>query len=259
MKDRLSAGSVSIKAALCRHSVVAAHVALMKDHALTCTALPQTVRLVFDSPSYALDQSHIRDDAARTRILAERELEPMWRLSVENLLDRLIDGRDVSIEINILGTTGLLRASRRNCESLLIKRSELFRILLFVTDEVHCCIDGTEVFTHKMPIVLYSSCWAGVTSSEKIKRARSETFALSVLITKFANSSGSSRHPDRLIRNFIIKACEDRPISHYGAAKQANDRPSFDEYTKGGGGARASRVGCPPQSQRLSKAAQRRC
>ena len=140
----------------------------------------------------------------------------VFHLAAESHVDRSIEGPEVFIKSNILGTVNLLESLRLHWDKLNQNRKDFFKIHHISTDEVFGSlprIGSFNEFTRYDPRSPYSASKA---SSDHLVRAWFHTFGLPIIITNCSNNFGPWQYPEKLIPLTILNAINDIPIPIYG-------------------------------------------
>jgi dTDP-glucose 4,6-dehydratase len=191
--------------------------------ALTYAANLDNVASVADRPGYAFEQVDIRDAEGLARVFARHDPDAVMHLAAESHVDRSIDGPQLFVDTNVLGTCALLQAARAHWRGLTGARRDAFRFHHVSTDEVYGALGETGVFTEETPYAPRSPYSASKAASDHLVRAWGETYGLPVLVTNCSNNYGPFHFPEKLIPVVIISALEGRPIPVYGRGENVRD------------------------------------
>jgi dTDP-glucose 4,6-dehydratase len=193
--------------------------------------------LVIDKLTYAGNIASIEDFFQSSRLTFSQvdicDLEKMkasfdsfrpdWvmHLAAESHVDRSIDGPEVFIQSNIVGTFNMLQASLEYW----MERSKFsdFRFHHISTDEVFGTLGNEGYFTEKTaydPSSPYSASKAG---SDHLVRAWNRTYGLPTIVTNCSNNYGPYQFPEKLIPLMILNALKGLPLPVYGSGKQVRD------------------------------------
>ena len=160
----------------------------------------------------------VRADICDGERMAEalKGIECVVHFAAETHVDRSIDGPDVFIQSNIVGTHTLLKAARA---------AGVRRFHHVSTDEVygHIPLDSDEVWTEETPYHPRSPYSASKAASDHLVRAHFYTYGLPVTITNCANNIGPYMYPEKLIPLAITNILEHKKVPVYGAGDQIRE------------------------------------
>ncbi|MEO1747167.1 MAG: SDR family NAD(P)-dependent oxidoreductase, partial [Pseudomonadota bacterium] len=137
MKIMVTGGAGFIGSAVCRQLVADDANHVVNVDKLTYAGNLESLRAIENRPNYDFVEADIADEDAMNEVLATQEIEAVMHLAAESHVDRSIDGPDVFVETNVVGTCRLLSAARRHFESLSGEASDRFRFHHVSTDEVY--------------------------------------------------------------------------------------------------------------------------
>ena len=143
--------------------------------------------------------------------------------AAETHVDRSINGPEVFITTNVLGTQNLLEISLR----LNVKR-----YLQVSTDEVYGSIlqGSSRESDLLMPNSPYSASKA---SGDLLVRAYNKTYGLDTIITRCSNNYGPQQYPEKLIPFFISKIINNEKVPIYGSGKNIRDWLHVSDHCRG--------------------------
>jgi dTDP-glucose 4,6-dehydratase len=164
-------------------------------------------------------------DPASVRDVFESHLpDAVMHLAAESHVDRSIDGPDVFIQSNIIGTYNLLQAALAHYRGLPAARQETFRFLHVSTDEVYGSLGANDPgFSEITPYSPHSPYSASKASSDHLARAWHDTYGLPVLVTNCSNNYGPCQFPEKLIPVVILKCLRGESIPIYGKGENIRD------------------------------------
>ena len=136
MRILLTGGCGFIGSAVVRHIMRATQHSLLNVDCLTYAASPEALEDVSASDRYSFSQTNIVDTAALDTLFAAYRPDAVMHLAAESHVDRSIDGPDVFIQTNVVGTYSMLEAARRYWQTLDREGRESFRFHHISTDEV---------------------------------------------------------------------------------------------------------------------------
>lgn len=202
---------------------VAQGVKVVNLDALTYAGNLDTLASVQDSPLHVFVQGDIGDRDLVAKLLAEHQPDAVVNFAAESHVDRSIDGPGAFIQTNVVGTLGLLEATRDYWKALEGERREHFRFLHVSTDEVYGSLGDTGKFTETTPYAPNSPYSASKAASDHLVRAFHHTYGLPVLTTNCSNNYGPYHFPEKLIPLIIARALAGEPLPVYGDGKNVRD------------------------------------
>ncbi|HEV7271439.1 dTDP-glucose 4,6-dehydratase [Pseudoxanthomonas sp.] len=202
---------------------VAQGVKVVNLDALTYAGNLDTLASVQDSPLHVFVQGDIGDRDLVAKLLAEHRPDAVVNFAAESHVDRSIDGPGAFIQTNVVGTLGLLEATRDYWKVLDGERREQFRFLHVSTDEVYGSLGDTGKFTETTPYAPNSPYSASKAASDHLVRAFHHTYGLPVLTTNCSNNYGPYHFPEKLIPLIIARALAGEPLPVYGDGRNVRD------------------------------------
>jgi dTDP-glucose 4,6-dehydratase len=164
----------------------------------------------------------IRDfDLART-LIEERGIDRLVHFAAESHVDRSIDGPDLFVETNVLGTLSLLKAAKAAWLDKGSGRPHRFHHIS--TDEVYGTLaPGDPAFSETTPYAPNSPYSASKAGSDHLVRAYRHTYGLEVTTSNCSNNYGPFQYPEKLIPLFLINALHGTALPIYGDGMQRRD------------------------------------
>ena len=202
---------------------VASGVKVINLDALTYAGNLDTLASLQDNPLHVFAEGDIGDRNLVSRLLAEHQPDAVVNFAAESHVDRSIDGPGAFIQTNVVGTLGLLEATRNYWKALDGERREHFRFLHVSTDEVYGSLGDTGKFTETTPYAPNSPYSASKAASDHLVRAFHHTYGLPVLTTNCSNNYGPYHFPEKLIPLVIARALAGEPLPVYGDGKNVRD------------------------------------
>ncbi len=190
---------------------------------LTYAGNLKTLESLENNPLHVFVQGDIGDRELVTRLLAEYKPDAVVNFAAESHVDRSIDGPAAFIETNVVGTLGLLEATRDHWKSLPADQAAAFRFLHVSTDEVYGSLGDEGMFTEETPYAPNSPYSASKAASDHLVRAFHHTYGLPVLTTNCSNNYGPFQFPEKLIPLVIQKALAGEPLPVYGDGMNVRD------------------------------------
>ncbi len=135
-------------------------------------------------------------------------------IAAQTHVDRSIDGPDVFISTNVVGTQTLLEAARL---------ADIQKFIQVSTDEVYGSLGTTGAFTETSPLDPSSPYSASKASADLLVMSYFKTYGLAVCITRCSNNYGSYQYPEKLIPRFVLNAMAGKPLPVYGDGLNVRD------------------------------------
>ena len=142
-------------------------------------------------------------------------IDAVVHFAAESHVDRSVEGPDVFLRTNVMGTQVLLERMR----ALGGER----RFVMVSTDEVYGSLGPEGAFTETTPIAPNSPYSASKASADLLCRAYHHTFGLDVVMTRCSNNYGPLQFPEKLVPLMIANAMEDKELPVYGDGKNVRD------------------------------------
>jgi dTDP-glucose 4,6-dehydratase len=190
---------------------------------LTYAGNPDTLSKLGGNERHVFVKGDIGDRELLTRILAEHRPTAVVNFAAESHVDRSIDSPADFIHTNVVGTLGLLEATRGYWRELDETARTAFRFLHVSTDEVYGSLGAEGYFTETTPYAPNSPYSASKASSDHLVRAFHHTYGLPTLTTNCSNNYGPYQFPEKLIPLVIQKALAGEPLPIYGDGKNIRD------------------------------------
>ena len=228
----VTGGAGFIGSCLVRHLITSSPHELLVFDKLTYAATMTSLASVEADPRFRFVKGDICDaDHVETTMLAF-DPDIIVHLAAESHVDRSIDGPQAFIETNIVGTSVLLQAARRQWDRLSGARRDQFRFHHVSTDEVFGALGDTGYFdelTAYDPRSPYSASKAG---SDHLVRAWHHTYGLPVTITNCSNNYGPYHFPEKLIPLIILKALNGEKLPVYGKGENIRDWLYVEDHAR---------------------------
>jgi dTDP-glucose 4,6-dehydratase len=202
---------------------VASGVRVVNLDALTYAGNLDTLSPLDGNPGHEFVQGDIGDRALMARLLAEHRPQAIINFAAESHVDRSIDGPGAFVQTNVVGTFGLLEATREYFRGLGGAAQAAFRFLHVSTDEVYGSLGEEGKFTEETPYAPNSPYSASKAASDHLVRAYHHTYGLPVVTTNCSNNYGPFQFPEKLIPLVILKALAGDPLPVYGDGRNVRD------------------------------------
>jgi len=187
---------------------------------LTYAGNLENLKGVEANPRYRFVKGNICDAPLVARLLAEERIDAVVHFAAESHVDRSIEGPEIFIRTNVLGTQILLEEARRHWEA---GGKKEFRFLQISTDEVYGSLSATGYFTEETPLAANSPYSAGKAGADLLVRAYHETYGLPTLNTRCSNNYGPYHFPEKLIPLMIANIIAGQPLPVYGDGLNVRD------------------------------------
>jgi len=190
---------------------------------LTYAGNPDNVKEVADDQRYTFVQDDVADRPAVEAVFREYHPTLVVHFAAESHVDRSIDGPDVFVRTNVLGTQVMLDVARRQWQEDACM--DTARFLYISTDEVYgdLPLDSTEKFTEDSPLHPSSPYSVSKAAGDLMAQAYHRTYGMPTLITRSSNNYGPRQYPEKLIPLTIAKALAGEPIPVYGDGRNVRD------------------------------------
>lgn len=156
-----------------------------------------------------------------SRVLAEENPRAVVHFAAESHVDRSIVGPLAFVETNVLGTTRLLMACRRQWEQQ--GQPADFRFVHVSTDEVFGSLGPDGYFTETTAYDPSSPYSASKAAGDHLVRAWQRTYGFPALVTNCSNNYGPYQFPEKLIPLMILNIIEEKELPVYGDGKNVRD------------------------------------
>jgi len=228
----VTGGAGFIGSALCRLLALRGDVAVLNLDKLTYAANPASLADLEGKADYRLAVADICDQATVARLLAEFRPDCVYHLAAESHVDRSIDGPEVFVLNNVLGTQRLLSAVLQYWRGLPPAAAESFRFVHVSTDEVYGELGATGLFTEETPYRPNSPYSASKAASDHFAHAWHATYGLPVVISNCSNNYGPRQFPEKLIPHMIIRAIGGESLPVYGDGKNVRDWLYVEDHAR---------------------------
>lgn len=184
---------------------------------LTYAGNLSTLKSVMDASNFRFVKADICDRKAVMRLFDEEHPDIVVNFAAESHVDRSIDEPEIFLQTNIIGTSVLMDACRKNG----IKRYHQVS-----TDEVYgdLPLDRPDLFfTEETPLHTSSPYSSSKAGADLLALAYYRTFGLPVTISRCSNNYGPYHFPEKLIPLMITNALDDKPLPVYGDGLNVRD------------------------------------
>jgi dTDP-glucose 4,6-dehydratase len=190
---------------------------------LTYAGNPDNVKEVASDPRYTFVQADVADRPAVEAVFAQHHPTQVVHFAAESHVDRSIDGPDVFVRTNVLGTQVMLDVARKQWQQDACM--DAARFLYISTDEVYgdLPIESMDKFTEDSPLHPSSPYSVAKAAGDMMTQAYHRTYGMPTLITRSSNNYGPRQYPEKLIPLTIKKALAGEPIPVYGDGLNVRD------------------------------------
>ncbi len=181
---------------------------------------------VIDHPMFRFCKIDICDREAIYQLFEEEKPNVVVNFAAETHVDRAIEGPQVFLQTNIMGTSVLLDACRKY---------GIERYHQVSTDEVYgdLPLDQPELFfTEETPIHTSSPYSASKAAADLLVQSYFRTYGLPVTISRCSNNYGAYQFPEKLIPLMIIQALADKPLPVYGEGLNVRDWLHVEDHCR---------------------------
>ena len=174
--------------------------------------------------NYTFIEGDILDYDLVTRVVQENKIDLIVHFAAESHVDRSIEGPDIFLETNILGTANLLKVALEN---------KKIRFHHISTDEVFGSLGKEGLFNENTPYDPRSPYSASKASSDHLVRAYYHTYHLPITISNCSNNYGPYQFKEKLISLFITNLLKKKKIPLYGDGNNIRDWIYVEDHCRG--------------------------
>ncbi len=190
---------------------------------LTYAGNPSSLQDIAGNPQYRFYKGDICDHAFTAEIFSANP-DAVVHFAAESHVDRSIDGPEIFVRTNVLGTQVLLETARR---------AKVSRFLHVSTDEVYGSLGTTGLFSETTPLAPNSPYSASKAGSDLLVQAYHHTFGMDTVLTRCSNNYGPYQFPEKLIPLLISNLMDDQQIPIYGDGKNIRDWIHVEDHCAG--------------------------
>ena len=224
MKILVTGGAGFIGSAVIRHIIESTVHTVINIDKLTYAGNLESLESITYSERYFFEKTDINNPLEVQSVFDKYTPDAVMHLAAESHVDRSIEGPEIFIKTNILGTYNLLEISRKYWMSIPKDLKNNFVFHHVSTDEVYGDLKKADsFFTEETPYSPNSPYSASKAGSDHLVRSWSKTYGLPVIITNCSNNYGPFHFPEKLIPHVIINALKGEKIPIYGNGLQVRD------------------------------------
>lgn len=233
MNILVTGGAGFIGSAVCRLLVGRPGYRVVNLDKLTYAGNLQSLNGISTANNYAFFQADICDGISALEIMRREKISAVMHLAAESHVDRSIDGPDLFVQTNLVGTFTLLNAALTYWRELKSDDQERFRFHHVSTDEVFGDLpfDG-GFFTEDTPYAPSSPYSATKAGSDHLVRAWHHTYGLPTVLSNCSNNYGPFHFPEKLIPLIILNAMHERPLPVYGQGENVRDWLFVEDHAR---------------------------
>lgn len=200
---------------------------------LSYAANPDNLANYADHPQYHFIQGDIGDQKMVAKLLRDHKINAVINFAAESHVDNSINGPEVFIQTNVLGTYHLLMASLQYWQDC--GKPADFRFLHVSTDEVYgdLPLNTDEKFSETNSYKPSSPYSASKAASDHLVHAWHRTYGLPTITTNCSNNYGPHQHHEKLIPHMVRCAVNGQKLPVYGKGKNVRDWIYVKDHCKG--------------------------
>ncbi len=233
MRILVTGGAGFIGSAVIRRLIERTEHGVLNIDKLTYAASTASLATVEASPRYAFRAIDICDAEALAKAFRDFRPDAVMHLAAETHVDRSIDGPDIFVETNAVGTLRLLEAARAYWGGLDASGQARFRFHHVSTDEVFGALNaGDAPFSETTPYEPRSPYSASKAAADHLVRAWGHTYGLPILVSNSSNNYGPYHFPEKLIPLTIVKAIRGEALPVYGRGNNVRDWLHVEDHAE---------------------------
>ena len=193
---------------------------------LTYAGNLSTLKLIMNKPNFRFVKLDICDREGGYHLFEEEKPDIVVNFAAESHVDRSIEDPSIFLQTNIIGTSVMMDACRKN---------GIERYHQVSTDEVYgdLPLDRPDLFfTEETPIHTSSPYSSSKAGADLLVLAYHRTFGLPVSISRCSNNYGPYHFPEKLIPLMIANALADKPLPVYGEGINVRDWLYVEDHCK---------------------------
>jgi len=179
---------------------------------------------------YTLFKIDITDSGLIDSAIKQIKPNLVMHLAAESHVDRSIEGPQIFIESNIIGTFNLLQSCLKYYKSELLINKENFLFHHISTDEVFGSLGNSGSFNEETSYAPRSPYSSSKAASDHLVRAWNVTYKLPTIITNCSNNFGPYQFPEKLIPLSILKLLNGEEVPLYGDGMHIRDWLFVDDH-----------------------------
>ena len=232
MKIIITGGAGFIGSAACRYFLKQPGISIVNVDKLTYAANLASLTSVARHPRYMFIKADICDAGAMHQMFRECSPDAVLHFAAESHVDRSINGSDVFMRTNVLGTYALLEAARTYWMSLPPHRRNAFRFVHVSTDEVYGSLGPEGLFSETTPYAPSSPYAASKAAADHLVSSWFRTYGFPAIISNCSNNYGPYHFPEKLIPLMILNGLEEKALPVYGNGSNVRDWLYVEDHIK---------------------------
>jgi dTDP-glucose 4,6-dehydratase len=184
--------------------------------ALTYAGHLESLAEVLDDPRHVFVRGDVAEPADVDAALARGPFDGVLHLAAESHVDRSIQGPQVFMRTNVLGTFTLLERLRHAAAQWPAPP----RVVHVGTDEVYGSLGPEGAFHEDRRLEPTSPYAASKASGDLVALSFFKTYGLPVMVTRCCNNYGLRQLPEKLIPLMITRALAGEALPVYGDGQQ---------------------------------------
>lgn len=228
----VTGGCGFIGSALVRHLMSQTDVIVVNVDKLTYAGNQASLSSVEASNRYHFHQTDICDTPGMAELYKQYQPDGIFHLAAESHVDRSIDGAQIFMQTNLMGTFSMLEAARHYYAGLSEEKKNGFRFLHVSTDEVYGSLGEEGLFEETTPYDPRSPYSASKAGSDFLASAWYHTYGLPVVISNCSNNYGPFHFPEKLIPLMILRAQAGLSLPIYGDGLNVRDWLYVDDHAR---------------------------
>lgn len=201
--------------------------------ALTYAGNRESLENLPTTGSFELVVGNITNAKLVRELLQKHKPAALLNFAAESHVDRSIEGPQIFVETNVLGTAQLLHESLQYWKNLSEEEQKNFRFLQVSTDEVYGSLGDTGKFSETTALDPSSPYSAAKTGGDLLVRAWNHTYGIPTVITRCSNNYGPYQYPEKLIPTMILCALANKNLPVYGQGKNVRDWIHVQDHCDG--------------------------
>lgn len=196
---------------------------------LTYAGRKDNLKELLDKPNVKFVLGDITNSGLLEKTVLENRIDTIVHFAAETHVDRSIEGPEVFIQTNVIGTFRILEILRKHPQ---------IRFHHVSTDEVFGELpldDPDAKFSEETPYDPRSPYSASKAASDHLVRSYITTYKIQATISNCSNNYGPYCHPEKLIALAITRALNDQEIPIYGDGLQIRDWIHVEDHCYGVG------------------------
>lgn len=233
----VTGGAGFIGSALIRNLLLNTSAKIINFDKISYASDLESINNLIDNKKNKIDSSRyklLKIDLAKKKDVQEAvsSIKPslIIHLAAESHVDKSIEGPEIFIQSNVIGTFNILEASRYYLKSLKNFKKNLFRFHHVSTDEVYGSAEKGSFFNENSIYNPRSPYSASKASSDHLVNSWFNTYNLPITISNCSNNFGPWQFPEKLIPLAITNALQYKKIPLYGNGENIRDWLYVDDH-----------------------------